>query len=265
MTEQDDMNTKKNNNVQLRKDELEIIKPLEVNLEDNRDQNNELDNVIELTDPVSSYSENFEKPSDTIIETGIETEVDDLDIADQLLVEDSLDLKLLKLENIEKQVDRLCKDFNSKIKYDAHKEKIIDRLHSELQEYKNGLINEQILSIAKDIIKIIDDITRLRNQNISDNKSDLDASKLINYISTIGSDLEDILIMQDVTPFRADDDIFQPDRQKILKKVEGNDPSMDKKVIESLYPGYDFFGKIVRPEMVTVNIYANQSTGKEQK
>ena len=250
----------------LSENEDDIIKPLEMELDNNDEKNNESNDVIELNNPVEEYSEDVVyEQSEKIVEDGINKKEDDFEIADQLIAEESLDLNTLKLERIEKQVDRIYKDFNSKIKYDAHKEKIIDSLHNELQEYKNGLVNQKLKSISQDIIKVIDDISRFTDHNLSDDNSKINISKLFNYINDIRSDLEDILIMQDIKPFRSEEGLFQPDRQRVLKKVKTDDPSMDKKVVKSLFPGYEFLGKILRPEIVIVNVYAERSSLEDKE
>jgi len=48
----------------------------------------------------------------------------------------SLDLLVTKLYTLQAE-------FQSKLKYDQHKDKIIDDLHRELQEYKSDLINKK--------------------------------------------------------------------------------------------------------------------------
>jgi molecular chaperone GrpE (heat shock protein) len=271
MTEHDDMDAKEdfdngsNNNDNLSKDELELMNFRKTTLKSDQDEDDESHDVIELTDPVDVYSEHMHELSESSVEKNMEAGTGELELTDPLFAEDSLDLKALKLERIEKQVDRLYSEFNSKLKYDAHKEKIIDQLHNELQEYKNGLINKQVASITKDLIKIIDDITRFTNYNMSDGNADVNVEKLINYINHISSDLEDILVMQDIKPFRSDDDVFEPGKQRVVKKIETDDPLMDKKVVESMYPGYELAGKILRPEMVAVNIHSGRSTEKDGK
>ncbi|HLC16368.1 MAG TPA: hypothetical protein VJL89_09095, partial [Thermodesulfovibrionia bacterium] len=53
------------------------------------------------------------------------------------LVTQAITLITTKLEDIQNNLDNLGQAFQNKLKYDEHKEKVIDRLHNELQEYKN--------------------------------------------------------------------------------------------------------------------------------
>ena len=54
------------------------------------------------------------------------------DTAD-IIEDDGIDLTILKLESLEKQIEQLSNEFKSKLKYDAHKEKIIDHLRKEFK------------------------------------------------------------------------------------------------------------------------------------
>ena len=52
-------------------------------------------------------------------------------------------------------------------------------------------------------------------------------------------------------------------RQRILNKIETDDPEKDKTVAERLRPGYEWDGKIIRPEMVSAYIYLTESTAED--
>ena len=62
------------------------------------------------------------------------------DHEDDLFSLEAIDLTALKLESIEAKLDNLYKEFQSKL--NAHKKKIIDDLHGELREYKDGLVKK---------------------------------------------------------------------------------------------------------------------------
>ncbi|MFW6052861.1 MAG: hypothetical protein ACOC8I_03015, partial [Desulfosalsimonas sp.] len=56
----------------------------------------------------------------------------------------------------------LAEEFEAKLKYDDHKNRIIDGLHQELQQYREGLIKKYFHSMVTDAIKIIDDIRKFK-------------------------------------------------------------------------------------------------------
>lgn len=179
--------------------------------------------------------------------------------AAQSLPDDTIISMLLKLYehiiNIEKKTEHLDKEFQGKLKYDAHKDKVIDNLHQELQAYKDDLLKKYLKSFVMDIIYVIDNIRRLTNHYNSLPLSERDPVKLLSLMESIPSDLEDIFTRQGIRTFTCDNNIFDPKRQRVLKKTETNEPSRDKTVAESLRPGYEWDDQVIRPEMVAVYVH----------
>ncbi len=72
--------------------------------------------------------------------------------------------------------------------------------------------------------------------------------------------MEDIFYRQGVNSYICDTHMFDATRQKILKTIETSDKSKDKTIAESLRSGYEWEGKIIRPEMVAVYIYKKEAS-----
>jgi molecular chaperone GrpE (heat shock protein) len=155
----------------------------------------------------------------------------------------------------QQQLQELREEFQSKLKYDSHKEKIIDSLHKELQEYKHDFVKKHLLSVLMDVIKIIDDIRKWVHHYRVQDPATRDTLKLFKYLESIPSDLEDIFYWQGVKAFTCSGEEFDPVRQRAVKKIDTSDPAQDKLVAESLRSGYEWEGKIIRPEMVAVFQY----------
>jgi molecular chaperone GrpE len=164
-----------------------------------------------------------------------------------------------RLDDLSEQLENLSTEFNSKIKYDRHKEKIIDDLHREVQEYKNDLLKNLLKPLIMDIIHTIDDIAKLVNNHRIKNPSELDPLKIIKQMEDISSDLEEILCRQGMEPFNCDQSEFNPKQQKIIKTEYSKDPSKDKTISSRVLNGYQWEGKVLRPEMVNVYIYKPES------
>jgi molecular chaperone GrpE (heat shock protein) len=159
---------------------------------------------------------------------------------------------LNRLDGLQAGMDHLVGEFQAKLKYDAHKERIIDTLHQELQEYKNDIVKKHLMSVLMDVIKVIDDIRKWLRHYRSLDSEVRDPVKIFKFLETIPSDLEDIFYWQGVKSFICPGDGFDPTRQRAAKKVATADPEKDKRVAESLRCGYEWEGKVIRPEMVAV-------------
>lgn len=169
--------------------------------------------------------------------------------------DDIIDPVFMKLDDIQHQLQKLDSNFQSKLKYDEHKNKLIDDLHQELQAHKEDIVKRFMRSLVMDLIQFMDSIRKLSDFHSTQDPNQLDAKKLLNLLNDIPSDLEDICGRQGVTPFFSDEGDFNPGRQRALKQVETSDPAKDKTVAESLRPGYEWDDQMIRPEMVAVYTY----------
>lgn len=160
-----------------------------------------------------------------------------------------------ELKNFRKELALLRKEFQGKLKFDSHKNKIIDKLHQDLQEYKSDFVKKSIKTIIMDLIQFIDNIRKLGDHYSARDPSENDSGKLLELLKNIPSDLEDLFYRQGVHPFTSESDDFDPTRQRVLKTLITQDPKKDKTVAESLRPGYEWDGQVIRPEMVAAYIY----------
>ncbi len=158
------------------------------------------------------------------------------------------------LDTIKKQIENLAHAFESKIKYDRHKEKIIDDLHHALQEYRQGILKKYLQRIFIDIIKIVDDIKKFTAYYQDQPEHNAISRKLLQYLESIASDLEDLFSWEGVVPFTCEGDQLDPARQRVVSRIETEDPEKDKKIADRLRPGYEWDGRVIRPEMVAIYV-----------
>lgn len=194
---------------------------------------------------------------------GCEDSLEELDESALISQDCSIDLTILKLEGIQEQLDRLEKEFQSKLKYDAHKDRIIDHLHQELQAYKSDVVKKEAHSMIVDVIKIIDDIRKFTKHYRNQAPSAENHARLFKFLESLPSDLEELFEWQGVKPFVCGGNAFDPKRQRITKKIETRKKAEHRTIADSLRPGYEWGGKVIRPEMVAVFLYKEDSVGAE--
>ena len=158
-----------------------------------------------------------------------------------------------KLDTLAERFAKLEDEFESKIKYDRHREKIIDNLHKELQDYKNDLVKSLLRPMIMDIIHAIDNNTTLVNNLKKESGSD--PQELVKQMEEIPAELEDILFRQGVEPFNCEQPEFDPKRQKIVKTEIADDQLKDKTISKRVHNGYEWEGKVLCRERVNVYLY----------
>jgi molecular chaperone GrpE (heat shock protein) len=239
---------------------------------DDQDYPDNFDDTFDIDDTLNALK-NSDSPDDkTGIKTEIETDADPIeteqeaeDVIDNFEddVSDDKNPETTAFDEIKNRLTELSRSFESKLKYDEHKNKIIDDLHQSLQEFREGLIKKYLHRFITDIIKIVDDMRKFTSHYKEQPPSEETTEKLLKYIDNISSDLEDLFSWEGVVPFTCEEDRIDTSRQRILNRIETDDPEKDKTIAERLRPGYEWDGKVIRPEMVSAYIYQKASTAED--
>jgi molecular chaperone GrpE len=148
-----------------------------------------------------------------------------------------------------KRLDGLQSAFDREIRAEATREKVVDRLHAELQEYKNDLLLNVLRPVFVDLIQLHDDIGKIVAAQAEPGD---EAAKLLGLMRGFQQGIEDILYRQGVEPFEADDAVFDPRRQRAFSTVPTDDPALGKTVAARIRKGFRLGDKVVRPEIVSV-------------
>ena len=156
-------------------------------------------------------------------------------------------------EVLGKRLDALQAIFEREARAEASRERVVDRLHAELQEYKQDLLLKVLRPVFVDLIQLHDDIGKLVAAEGGDGGDDEGrAGRLLDVIGGFQQGIEDILYRQGVEPFAVEDDAFDPRRQRAVAAVMTDDPTRNKAVAARLRKGFRAGEKIIRPEVVSV-------------
>jgi len=164
------------------------------------------------------------------------------------------------IEGIKRQLKELKDSFEAKLKYDEHKNKVIDDLHQSLQDYRDGLLKKYLQRIFTDVIKIVDDARKLAGYYWNQPFCEENNKKLLQYLEEMAQELEEMFAWEGVETFNTEGEALDPTRQRVINKIETDDPEKNKKIAERLRPGYEWDGKIIRPEIVSIYIYNQENT-----
>lgn len=167
---------------------------------------------------------------------------------------ESLDAQSKILE----EINSLKKEFKSKIKYDEQKEKTITKLHDELQIYKRDLYKKLLLPMINDVIQFTN-----RAEKDFEFLADANREKLFERMYDFLDDLRDVLYRQGVEAYKLEGDVFDPKKQKILKTIETNSKELDKKVANHKTYGYEWEGKIIKPEGIDIYVYKEMNVADD--
>ena len=163
-----------------------------------------------------------------------------------------------KLDLVLKLLSNLQECFDEKIETDSHKNVLFDNMHRELTNYRNGILEKNIDTMAVDIIQLTDSVYRYIHSYENAEPNESNYLELLDIIKGISVDLRDILYRQNIEPYNVLGDDVDIRRQKIIQTVETDDESQNNKVAVRLAEGYEKSGKIVRPERIKIFKYNRQ-------
>lgn len=154
------------------------------------------------------------------------------------------------LRDLLQAVDALQKAFDLKILRDTKLDRVIDRLHTELESYKQDMIQKIMRPLVNDMILLYDDVGKLTDANRKKvGEPDL-AKRLLSILDGVQDDIEDILLKYGVEAYEVDAEAFDARQQKTLKSEKTSDESRHLTIAERLRKGFKWDGCIVRPELV---------------
>ena len=150
---------------------------------------------------------------------------------------------------IGRRIDALQSAFDREVRAEATREKVVDRLHAELQEYKNDLLLNLLRPVFVDLIQLHDDVGKIVAAHPDPDESN---PRLLGHLEGVRQGIEDILYRQGVEAFEVEDDAFDPRRQRAFSTQPTDDPSQTKRIAARLRKGFRSGEKVIRPEIVSV-------------
>jgi molecular chaperone GrpE len=156
-----------------------------------------------------------------------------------------------------RRLDGLQAQFDREVRAEATREKVVDRLHAELQEYKQDLLLGVLRPVFVDLIQLHDDIGKMvaahaGAEGPGDNAGPV--LRLLDVMQGYQQAIEDILDRQGVVPYMQDGPTFDPRRQRAVATVATDDPALARTIAARLRKGFRTLAgdKVIRAEIVSV-------------
>jgi len=155
-------------------------------------------------------------------------------------------------EDLGKRLDLLRSIFERELRAEETRERVIDRLHAELQEYKQDLLLKVQRPIFIDLIQLHDDIGKMIASRAPSPAGGEEIAGFGGVLESIQTAIEDILYRQGVEPFSVEAAEFDPRRQRAISTQATDEPALNRTVATRLRKGFQAGEKLIRPEVVTV-------------
>ncbi len=155
-------------------------------------------------------------------------------------------------EDLGRRIDALRSTFERELRAEASRERVVDRLHAELQDYKQDLLLKVQRPIFVDLIQLHDDVGKMIAARASADSDAPAPGAFRGTLESIQTAIEDILYRQGVEPFSLESAEFDPRRQRALSTLPTDDAALNKTVAARTRKGFTAGDKLIRPELVSV-------------
>jgi molecular chaperone GrpE len=143
----------------------------------------------------------------------------------------------------------LRQDFETKLLYDATKERQVEALHRELQAHKQGIQSSLLRPIFHDLIAMHDDLGKHIEHAASSDPSGA-AGSVAQNLASFQQTVEETLRRNGVETFTLPGSVFNGERQRSLQTIDTADPTLDRQVARRIRKGFEYEGRVLRPELV---------------
>ncbi len=152
----------------------------------------------------------------------------------------------------------ILQEIREKATVDRFREEQIDRLHAELQAYKNDLVSKQARLLIQGIVRLHDDLGKALAALRQKPPAELPPETLFRQLAGFQDDLELLLGQHGVEPFRTHGEELDPRRQTVARTVPTDDPGLVGRIAERVRPGFEQGETLFQKERVAV--YASNGT-----
>ena len=144
--------------------------------------------------------------------------------------------------------------FERRLAYDEHKERQIDRLHSELQEYKADLLAKALRPIFSALIRLHDDIDKMIGGLKMRPPEEVTVERMFKVVQDFHEDIEILLRDHGVEAYQDYElgDEFNGRRQQAAGLVATDDAERQGRIAERLRPGFQYGQTVLQKERVKV-------------
>lgn len=144
-------------------------------------------------------------------------------------------------------IGRILQAFDEKLKYDASKQQTVDRLYSELQGHRGGLVAQATRPFIFGMIRHHAEIGKLLGAIRDAPTDDLTAAKFCQLLESLQEDVEEVLGENGIAAYRAElSDPFDPLRQTVVgKPLATIEENRSGTVAACLGPGFEHEGRIL--------------------
>lgn len=148
------------------------------------------------------------------------------------------------IETVMEELTGLRQAFDSKIRYDEGRERLIQTMSEELEQYRGNLHQSMLRPVLLDLVSLYDDVTQV----LDSPDTPAEAADRLGFVRDT---VEQILNRNGVQKFAVEDSTVDRSRQRVVSTVGTADPALRRQIAQRLRAGFAWDEKVLRPEWVS--------------
>jgi molecular chaperone GrpE len=166
---------------------------------------------------------------------------------------DALLAAVQRLEaHVSAESGRILQAFGEKLAFDAFKEAQVERLHAEVQQHREGLLERTTRPLLNAVIRMHDDLGKAAASLRARPPGEITPERTFRLVDGFREDLELLLSQHGVEPFDPPGDVFDPRLHTALRTVDTHDPALAGRIAERLRPGFSHGDALLQKARVAV-------------
>lgn len=142
-----------------------------------------------------------------------------------------------RLSSLVEQVESLARLMEEANRLAQERERIIDRLHQENQQLRQGELQQAILPIFRDLVRLYDDIRQ--TTRVYGSRTEITPQQVARDFECLAEMVTDILYRQGVECYEAHEgDLFNPKEHRVLAALPTPEQAKDRTIARSVRDGF---------------------------
>lgn len=133
---------------------------------------------------------------------------------------------------------RILEAFGEKLAFDAFKEAQVERLHAEVQQHRDGLLERATRPLLNAMIRMHDNLGKAATALRARPPGEITPERAVHLVDGFREDVELLLSQHGVEPFDPPGDVFDPRLHTAVRTVATDNPALAGRIAERLRPGF---------------------------
>jgi molecular chaperone GrpE len=154
--------------------------------------------------------------------------------------------------HVSAETGRILQAFGDKLAFDGFKEEQVARLHAELQQHREGMLERATRPLLNAVIRVHDDLGKVVASLRARPAEEITPDRAFRALDGFREDLELLLAQHGVEPFDPVDDVFDPRLHTALRTVFTGDAERAGRIAQRLRPGFSHGDSLLQKARVAV-------------